>query len=361
MLLVNELQRLFPTHTHERIVTTFTIRFTRVFQIAFAHHRILNADIGMNLIRRGLRTRVSLVLDSGEPREVHHFALLVGYGVSAIHPYLALETVRAQVRRQFLPGLDEASAVNNYLKAGTKGLVKVLSKMGISTMQSYQGAQIFEAVGIGSDLIDRYFCDTPSRIGGIGLDAIARTVNTCRQAADDPNQTDPGLDSGGQYRWRSQGEEHLFNQAELGDMLKQAAEKEKIKYNGQTTAAKTLYRDFTAKEPNFGQFQSHYETYGSAVDNLGFKFSEKVDKIIAEEYWPKQMEAEAGIPAGHELGFINFGNVNVDIRNICYKIEYDRIFILDNINGLIFINKLKENIQKIILGVSIYSLFSKGI
>ncbi|MCK9251502.1 MAG: glutamate synthase large subunit [Clostridiales bacterium] len=179
------------------------------------------AGLHHHLIRRGLRTRVSLVLDSGEPREVHHFALLVGYGVSAIHPYLALETVRAQVRRQFLPGLDEASAVNNYLKAGTKGLVKVLSKMGISTMQSYQGAQIFEAVGIGSDLIDRYFCDTPSRIGGIGLDAIARTVNTFRQAADDPNQTDPGLDSGGQYRWRSQGEEHLFNPLSV-HMLQQA-------------------------------------------------------------------------------------------------------------------------------------------
>ena len=164
-----------------------------------------------HLIRRGLRTQVSLVLDSGEPREVHHFALLIGYGVSAIHPWLALEAVRSLVRLQRLPGLNESAAVANYLKAAGKGIVKILSKMGISTMQSYQGAQIFEAVGIGSDLIDRYFCDTPSRIGGIGLDSIARTLQAFRHAADDPNDVNPGLDSSGQYRWRSQGEEHLIN------------------------------------------------------------------------------------------------------------------------------------------------------
>ena len=169
------------------------------------------ASLHHHLIRQETRTRVSLILESGEPREVHHFALLIGYGISAINPWLAFDIVRDLVRQDMLDGQSEAEAVGHYLKAAVKGVVKTLSKMGISTIQSYQGAQIFEAVGISQDVIDRHFTATPSRIGGIGLDEIARSSQDRLKEAFSPNRIDPGLSSGGQYQWRSDGEYHLYN------------------------------------------------------------------------------------------------------------------------------------------------------
>ena len=127
-----------------------------------------------HLIRKGTRTKVSLLLESGEPREVHHFALLLGYGVSAVNPYLAFETLDDMIRQGLLKGVAHEKAVQNYIKAATKGVVKILSKMGISTIQSYRGAQIFEAVGLAQDVIDQYFTWTASRIGGIGLERSPR-------------------------------------------------------------------------------------------------------------------------------------------------------------------------------------------
>ncbi|MEA4889399.1 MAG: glutamate synthase large subunit [Clostridiaceae bacterium] len=164
-----------------------------------------------HLIRQMTRTKTSLILESGEPREVHHFALLIGYGVSAVNPYLAIEIVRDLVRHHDLEGQSEAEAVAHYIKAAIKGIAKTLSKMGISTIQSYQGAQIFEAVGIHPDLIARYFTATPSRIGGIGIAALSQAVGKRLQAAFDPNPVNPGLEAGGLYQWRSEGEYHLFN------------------------------------------------------------------------------------------------------------------------------------------------------
>ncbi|GJM81915.1 hypothetical protein HMSSN139_44110 [Paenibacillus sp. HMSSN-139] len=126
-----------------------------------------------HLIREETRTKVSLLLESGEPREVHHFALLLGYGVSAVNPYLAFETLKDMIAQRMLQGVSHEKAVYNFIKAATKGVVKTLSKMGISTIQSYRGAQIFEAVGLEPAFVDRYFTWTPSRIGGIGLKEVA--------------------------------------------------------------------------------------------------------------------------------------------------------------------------------------------
>jgi glutamate synthase domain-containing protein 2/glutamate synthase domain-containing protein 1/glutamate synthase domain-containing protein 3 len=163
------------------------------------------------LIREGLRMRVSLVLESGEPREVHHFSLLIGYGASAINPYLAFETLDGMIRDGLLPNLDHKTACKNYAKAATKGVVKVMSKMGVSAIQSYHGAQLFEAVGLRQDVIDEHFTWTASRIGGIGIDVIAREV-LMRHHLAFPERAVNGhaLPAGGQYQWRADGEAHLF-------------------------------------------------------------------------------------------------------------------------------------------------------
>jgi glutamate synthase domain-containing protein 2/glutamate synthase domain-containing protein 1/glutamate synthase domain-containing protein 3 len=170
------------------------------------------AGVHHHLIREGTRTQVSLVVESGEPREVHHFALLIGYGAGAINPYLAFETLEDMIDQGHLIKVDRHQAIKNYVKAVTKGVLKVMSKMGISTAQSYCGAQIFEAVGLGQDVIGEYFTGTSSRVGGIGLDVIAAEV---RARHDKPFSDRPSnghtLDIGGHYQYRREGEYHLFN------------------------------------------------------------------------------------------------------------------------------------------------------
>ena len=164
------------------------------------------------LIREGLRTRASLVLETGEAREVHHFALLIGYGVSAINPYLAFETIDHMIDSGLLPGVDYRKACGNFVKAAAKGVIKVASKMGISSLQSYRGAQVFEALGLRQDVIDEYFSWTASRVGGIGTDVIAQEVLMRHQAAFPERPLDRRtLPVGGQYQWRDAGEFHLFN------------------------------------------------------------------------------------------------------------------------------------------------------
>ncbi|WP_211750187.1 glutamate synthase large subunit [Paenibacillus sp. Marseille-Q4541] len=164
-----------------------------------------------HLIRQGTRTRVSILLESGEPRDVHHYAVLLGYGVSAVNPYLAFETLDDMIQQGMLRGITHEKAVKNYIKAATKGVVKILSKMGISTIQSYRGAQIFEAVGLKSDFVDKYFTWTPSRIGGIGMEEVtAEALTHHNRAFTDKDGNDKVLDSGGEYQWRNDGEDHLF-------------------------------------------------------------------------------------------------------------------------------------------------------
>lgn len=165
-----------------------------------------------HLIREGTRTKVGLILESGEPRETHHYALLIGYGAGAINPYLAFETLDDMIHQGILKDLDHKTAVKNYAKAVAKGVVKTMSKMGISTIQSYRGAQIFEAVGLNQKLIDKYFTWTSSRIEGAGIDEIAAEVLKRHQHAFPDRQTNgQALDAGGQYQWRKEGEYHLFN------------------------------------------------------------------------------------------------------------------------------------------------------
>ena len=164
------------------------------------------------LIREGLRTRISMVLETAEAREVHHFALLIGYGCSAINPYLAFETIDEMIHDGLLPNVNHKTACKNIVKAASKGVVKVMSKMGISAIQSYRGAQVFEAVGLRQDVIDHYFTWTPSRVGGIGLDVIAQEVLARHHAAYPERQVNGHvLPVGGQYQWRDDGEAHLFN------------------------------------------------------------------------------------------------------------------------------------------------------
>jgi glutamate synthase (ferredoxin) len=170
------------------------------------------AGLHHHLIREGTRTKVGLILESGEPREVHHFALLIGYGVGAINPYLAFETLDDMIRQNLLTDIDHKSACKNFVKAASKGVVKVTSKMGISTIHSYCGAQIFEAIGLSSSVVDRYFTWTPTRIEGAGLDVIAQEATMRHQRAfPDRSVEAHTLDVGGQYQWRSEGEVHLFS------------------------------------------------------------------------------------------------------------------------------------------------------
>ena len=165
-----------------------------------------------HLIRQGTRTRVGLVLESGEPREVHHFALLIGYGCSAINPYLAYDSLDDLIHEGLLVGMDHKTAVKKYIKAVVKGVVKTMAKMGISTIQSYRGAQIFEAIGLNHNVIDRYFTWTVSRVEGVGLDVLAEeALARHRQAFSDRPVNNVALDTGGQYQWRNDGEFHLFN------------------------------------------------------------------------------------------------------------------------------------------------------
>ncbi|MGD0253598.1 MAG: glutamate synthase large subunit, partial [Verrucomicrobiota bacterium] len=170
------------------------------------------AGLHHHLIRHGTRGKVGLVLESGEPREVHHFALLIGYGCSAINPYVAFETLDDLIREGLLVNLDHKTAIKKYIKAAVKGVVKTMAKMGISTIQSYRGAQIFEAVGLNSTVVEKYFTWTPSRIEGVGLNVLAEEVlQRHRHAFPERQINGVALDPGGQYQWRDGGEYHLFN------------------------------------------------------------------------------------------------------------------------------------------------------
>jgi glutamate synthase (ferredoxin) len=171
------------------------------------------AAVHNTLVREETRTQVALIIESGEPREVMHFALLIGYGASAINPYLAIETLEDLARRGYLPeNVTPEAAVKNFIKAVNKGLLKTFSKMGISTLQSYRGAQVFEAIGLSKEIVDMYFTGTTSRIEGVGLDVLAREAQLKHQFAYQPI-TDFGteLAVGGSYHFRVNGEYHLVN------------------------------------------------------------------------------------------------------------------------------------------------------
>src|SRR5262245_20488587 len=194
----------------DRGVTAGHVPIPSLLATAAVHH---------HLIREGTRMRCGLVVESGEPREVQHFCLLLGYGAGAVNPYLAYETLRDMVAESVLKDVDADEAVKNFRKAVDKGVLKVMTKMGISTLHSYRGAQIFEAIGLNREVIDRYFTWTASRIEGIGLDVIAREA---QERHDHAYKVAPALDGdlwvGGQYQWRRRGEHHMYNPNTIAKM-----------------------------------------------------------------------------------------------------------------------------------------------
>jgi glutamate synthase (ferredoxin) len=173
---------------------------------------LATAGVHHHLVREGTRTRCGLVVESGDAREVHHVSLLLGYGAGVVNPYVAFETLADMIRNGMLPGVTYEDAVKHYIKALNKGILKVMSKMGISTLASYCGAQIFEAIGLSQEFIDRYFTHTTSRVSGIGIDIIAQEVAARHDRAFGKKPAgEAELEAGGEYQWRRDGEYHLFN------------------------------------------------------------------------------------------------------------------------------------------------------
>jgi glutamate synthase (NADPH/NADH) large chain len=174
---------------------------------------LLVSAVHHHLVRTKERLRVALVVETGDAREVHHVALLLGYGAAAVNPYLAFETIENQIRRGTLTGIEPRTAIRNYVSALVKGVLKIMSKMGISTVGAYTAAQVFEAFGLSGEVLDEYFTGTSSKLGGVGLDVIAAEVATRHHHAHPENPTDRvhrRLEVGGEYAYRREGELHLF-------------------------------------------------------------------------------------------------------------------------------------------------------
>ncbi len=247
----------------DRGVNKTTIPIPALLAVAGLHH---------HLIRNETRTRVCLVLESGEPREIHHFAMLIGYGVSAINPYLVFEAIDDMIKTGFLPDLTHDKAVMTYKKAVTKGVIKVMSKMGISTVQSYQGAQIFEAVGLSGALVDRYFTGTPSRIGGIGIEELAAEVEERHAAAFDERAPDYGtLPIGGDWQWRKDGEYHLYNPESVHLLQRSCREGDYAAFKRYTA----LIDDQSARQCTLRGLMKFKPTKAIPIDEV-----EEVDSIV---------------------------------------------------------------------------------
>ncbi len=233
------LENLFETASLAiRSGATILILSDRQIDEEYAPIPSLLATSGLHhfLVREGTRTKATLIVETGDAREVHHYCLLIGYGASAINPYLAFETLDDMIRQNLLTGIDHRKAVNHYTKAVKKGVVKVMSKMGISTLQSYRGAQIFEAIGLDEKFVDAYFTNTPSRISGIGFDEIAQETITRHRHAFPERQVRPAdLDWGGQYQWRQDGEYHMYNPETI----------HRLQYSTRTNNYK-IFKEYTA-------------------------------------------------------------------------------------------------------------------
>ncbi|MDM5199191.1 glutamate synthase large subunit [Fictibacillus enclensis] len=278
---------------------------------------ILLATSGLHhhLVRAGLRTKVSLIVDSGETREVHHYAALIGYGADAIHPYLAYATYQQAILDGHLE-MSFDSVVKKYIKSVTDGVVKVMSKMGISTIQSYRGAQIFEAVGIGEDVIDRYFTGTASQIDGINLTTIAQEAVQRHGEAWDKRNTE-ALDSGSEFQWRKTGEHHAFNPKTIHtlqwacrrndyDLFKQyssAANEERLNFlrnlfsfpTGQAVpieeveSVEDIVKRFKTGAMSFGSLSSEaHEALAIAMNRLGGKSNSGEGGEDASRYSPDE-------------------------------------------------------------------------
>jgi glutamate synthase (ferredoxin) len=227
-----------------------------------------------------------LILESGEPREVHHFAVLIGYGCTAINPYLAFETIADLMNEKLLPETNHKEAVKKYIKAAVKGVVKTMAKMGISTIQSYHGAQIFEAIGINSDVVNKYFTWTPTRIQGIGLEAIGKEALARHERAFPSVPVNPDLDAGGQYQWRDGGEQHLFNPQTI-HKLQTACR----------TGSEKIYREYAELINN------RAKTLCTLRGLLDFKFAETAIPI-------EEVESIESIVKRFKTGAMSYGSIS---------------------------------------------------
>ncbi|GEP45216.1 glutamate synthase large subunit [Brevifollis gellanilyticus] len=198
-----------------------------------------------HLIKKGTRTMCDIVLESGEPREVHHFCTLIGFGCGAINPYLAFETLDDMIRQGLLVNVDHKKAVYNFIKAATKGVIKVASKIGISTMQSYRGAQIFEAVGLSKSVVDKYFTWTATRVEGSDIKIIAEEcIQRHQRGFPDRDSQVHALDVGGDYQWRKEGEAHLFNPLTIHTLQKAVRTGSYDTFKNYTALVNTQVRQF---------------------------------------------------------------------------------------------------------------------
>lgn len=253
------------------------------------------------LVRTKKRTSVALILESGEPREVHHFAALLGYGACAINPYLAHESIRSLIQSGMLDK-DYYAAVKDYDMAVLHGIVKIASKMGISTIQSYQGAQIFEAIGISREVVDKYFTNTVSRVGGITLEDIANDVDTLHSSAFDPLglDVDLTLDSVGSHKSRSGQEEHLYNPLTI-HLLQEAAR----------TGSYDTFKEYTA------EVDRDDKTY-HLRSLMDFKFPE--DGGIPLD----QVEGVDSIVTRFKTGAMSYGSISQEAHE-CLAVAMNRI------------------------------------
>ncbi|MCP2328030.1 glutamate synthase (NADPH/NADH) large chain [Hamadaea flava] len=251
---------------------------------------LLTAAVHQHLIREQTRTQVALIIESGDCREVHHAAVLIGYGAAAVNPYLAFESAEDLIREGALPGVTPEKAIRNYVKALGKGVQKIMSKMGISTVSSYCGAQVFEAVGLDSRLVDRYFTSTSSKIGGIGLAEIHAEVAARHSVAYPLNvaeQAHRRLEVGGEYQWRREGELHLFNPETV--FLLQHATRSK---------QEDVFRDYTRKVDELA-------TQGGSLRGL-FAFAER-QPIPIEEVEPVE-----AIVKRFATGAMSYGSISAE-------------------------------------------------
>ncbi len=218
-----------------------------------------------HLIKKALRTQIGIILESGEPREVHHFALLFGYGADCINPYLAYETLRHLINQGEL-SLDFETALKNYKQAVNKGILKILSKMGISTLRSYRGAQIFEALGLGEQVVDRCFVGTVSRIGGVGFREISEeTISNHKQAYSEQGAQSPYLSSGGIYRWKKDGEFHLWNPETIATLQNAVRKKD---YKGYKRFASLINEQSENPTTLRGLLKIKQEQAGISIDEV---------------------------------------------------------------------------------------------
>lgn len=261
---------------------------------------LISAGVHHNLIRKGIRTKTSLILETGEPREVHHFSVLLGYGLNAINPYLVFNTIKDMIQNSKQIDVEYEKAIEIYIKAITKGIVKVMSKMGISTLQSYQGAQIFEALGISQNIVDKFFTNTTTRIGGIELEHIEKETMLKFEDAFFAEDKDESLKPFGEFKWRKDGEYHMFNPQTV-TLLQKA-----VRENDYET-----YKEY-AKLMN-----NHKNGLCTIRSMLDIRFNEKPISI-------DEVEKEEEIIKRFKTGAMSYGSLSEEAHE-CLAIAMNRI------------------------------------